>query len=48
MQQPDEKTLQELYSLFLQTYEKGKTKFEKLTFEFFRQIASSQSRISSC
>ncbi|MGA8137910.1 MAG: GNAT family N-acetyltransferase [Pseudomonas gingeri] len=39
VQQPDEATLQELYSLFLQTYEKGKTKFEKLTFEFFRQIA---------
>jgi len=39
VQQPDEETLQELYSLFLQTYEKGKTKFEKLTFEFFRQIA---------
>ncbi|MPQ70635.1 MULTISPECIES: GNAT family N-acetyltransferase [unclassified Pseudomonas] len=39
VQQPDEETLQALFSLFLQTYEKGKTKFEKLTYEFFQQIA---------
>lgn len=39
VQQPDEQALQALYGLFQQTYEKGKTKFEKLNIEFFRQIA---------
>ncbi len=40
MQKPDEKTLDEIFSLFWQTYEKGKTKFEKLNIGFFRLVAA--------
>jgi hypothetical protein len=40
IQRPDEATLEEIFGLFWQTYEKGKTKFERLTPEFFRQIAA--------
>ena len=39
VQRPDADTLAEIFALFWQTYEKGKTKFEKLNPEFFRQIA---------
>lgn len=39
IQRPDQKTLEEIFGLFLQTFEKGKTKFERLTPEFFRVIA---------
>ncbi len=39
VQQPDEATLKEIFNLFWQTYLKGKTKFERLTPEFFRLIA---------
>jgi hypothetical protein len=35
----DEATLKEVFGLFWQTYLKGKTKFERLTPEFFRLIA---------
>ncbi len=40
---PDETTLMEIFDLFWQTYLKGKTKFEKLTPEFFRLIAEQKS-----
>jgi hypothetical protein len=40
VQKPDDATLQEVFSLFWQTYEKGKTKFETLNIEFFRKIAA--------
>lgn len=36
---PDEKTLDEVFALFWQTYEKGKTKFEKLNRQFFSLVA---------
>jgi uncharacterized protein len=39
IQKPDEATRDEIFSLFWQTYEKGKMKFEKLNPEFFRQLA---------
>ena len=41
VQHPEEAVLAELFPLFWQTYEKGKTKFEKLNVEFYRQIAKS-------
>ena len=37
-QHPDDATLDEIWGLFRQTYEKGKTKFERFNIEFFRQI----------
>lgn len=37
---PDDKTLDEVFALFWQTYEKGKTKFEKLNRKFFSLIAN--------
>lgn len=37
---PDAETLAEIFGLFWQTYEKGTTKFEKLTFEFFERLAA--------
>ncbi|HEY9760382.1 MAG TPA: hypothetical protein V6C97_34810 [Oculatellaceae cyanobacterium] len=37
IQNPDENTLREIFSLFLQTYERGKTKFEKLDINYFRE-----------
>jgi hypothetical protein len=40
VQHPDPATLDELFALFLQTYRKGKTKFERLTPDFFRAIAA--------
>jgi hypothetical protein len=40
IQHPDPATLDELFALFLQTYNKGKTKFERLTPDFFRAIAA--------
>lgn len=36
---PDAKTLDDVFALFWQTYEKGKTKFEKLNRKFFSLIA---------
>ncbi|MDE2058130.1 MAG: GNAT family N-acetyltransferase [candidate division NC10 bacterium] len=38
VQHPDDATLDEIWGLFWQTYEKGKTKFERFNIEFFRQI----------
>jgi len=40
LQHPDPAILDEVFGLFWQTYEKGKTKFERLTPEFFRHIAA--------
>lgn len=40
LQHPDPATLEEVFALFWQTYEKGKTKFERLTPEFFRLMAA--------
>ena len=37
---PSESELEEMYALFWQTYLRGRTKFERLTPEFFRAIAS--------
>ena len=39
IQNPDEQTLNEVFALFWQTYEKGKTKFERLNKQFFALIA---------
>jgi hypothetical protein len=39
IQKPDADTLGEIFSLFWQTYEHGKTKFERLNLEFFRLIS---------
>lgn len=39
IQHPDEATMDEIFALFWQTYQKGRMKFETLTPEFFRQIA---------
>jgi hypothetical protein len=39
VQQPDGKTIDEIFGLFWQTYEHGKTKFEKLNRRFFEIIA---------
>jgi hypothetical protein len=38
VKRPDDAELAELFALFMQTYEKGKTKFEKLSIEFFAKI----------
>jgi hypothetical protein len=40
IQHPDPATLDEIFALFQQTYLKGKTKFERLTPDFFRAIAA--------
>jgi len=37
---PPESVLREIFALFWQTYERGKTKFERLTPEFFAAIAT--------
>jgi predicted N-acyltransferase len=39
VQNPDEQTINEIFSLFWQTYEHGKTKFERLNKLFFANIA---------
>jgi uncharacterized protein len=39
VQYPDERTIDEIFGLFLQTYERATTKFEKLTKEFFLQAS---------
>jgi len=39
IQYPDDVTLNEIFGLFWQTYLNGKTKFEKLTIQFFKNIA---------
>lgn len=36
---PSNDTIKELFSLYLQTFEKGKIKFEKLTLQYFEQAA---------
>jgi hypothetical protein len=40
IQNPDDKTLAEIFALFWQTYEKAPTKFERLTRAFFESIAA--------
>jgi hypothetical protein len=40
IQHPDEKTLEEIFALFSQTYEKAPTKFERLNRRFFAAIAA--------
>ena len=40
IQQPDSATLQEIFNLFWQTYEKGGTKFERLNYHFFELVAA--------
>ncbi len=39
IQNPDEATIDEIFALFWQTYEHGKTKFERLNKEFFALIS---------
>ncbi len=39
-QQPDKQTLDEIFALFWQTYEKGDTKFERLNRQFFDLLAA--------
>jgi predicted N-acyltransferase len=39
VQHPDAKTLDDIFSLFWQTYEKSATKFERLNRKFFEVIA---------
>jgi len=43
IQNPDPQTLEQIFGLFWQTYEKGKTKFEKLNPKFFQEIAKFES-----
>lgn len=38
-QRPDQRTREEIFALFMNTYHRGKTKFERLTPEFFSAIA---------
>jgi len=40
LQRPDPSLLDEIFALFEQTYQKGKTKFERLTPRFFQLIAA--------
>lgn len=40
LRQPDAHTLDEIFSLFWQTYSKGKTKFERLNLKFFDLVGS--------
>ena len=40
LQHPDAALREEIFTLFWQTYEKGKTKFERLTPQFFQHIAA--------
>lgn len=40
LQQPNSATMDEIFSLFWQTYEKGSTKFERLNRQFFDLIAA--------
>ncbi len=39
VQRPSQEVLDEIFALFWQTYEKGKTKFERLNIRFFQLIA---------
>jgi hypothetical protein len=39
IQYPEDSVVKEIFDLYWQTYQKGKTKFERLTPEFFRLIA---------
>ena len=38
VQRPSDRELAEIYGLFLQTYERGKTKFERLDLRFFERV----------
>lgn len=38
VERPSDREIEEIYALFLQTYEKGKTKFERLDLKFFKVI----------
>ena len=38
VQRPSDRELAEIFSLFMQTYERGKTKFERLDLRFFERI----------
>ena len=40
VQHPDEKTLDEIFALFWQTYQKSTTKFERLNRKFFKSVAT--------
>ncbi len=42
VKRPSDEEVTELFALFMQTYEKGKTKFEKLSVEFFKQIREAE------
>jgi hypothetical protein len=42
LQQPSGAVLEEIFALFWQTYQKGKTKFEQLTPKFFQHIAAEE------
>ena len=42
VQRPDAKTLDEIFGLFWQTYQKSTTKFERLNRKFFESIAAKQ------
>ena len=42
LQHPGAELLAEIFTLFWQTYEKGKTKFERLTPQFFQHIAAEE------
>jgi predicted N-acyltransferase len=45
VQRPDAKTLDDIFELFRQTYEKSATKFEKLNRKFFEVIAEKRATI---
>ncbi len=42
LQNPNAAVREEIFALFWQTYQKGKTKFEQLTPQFFQQIAAEE------
>jgi hypothetical protein len=42
VKRPTDEELAELFALFMQTYEKGKTKFEKLSIDFFVKIRETE------
>ena len=42
VKRPSDEELDQLFALFMQTYNKGKTKFERLSIEFFRRIRDTE------
>ncbi|MBU6450671.1 MAG: GNAT family N-acetyltransferase [Cyanobacteria bacterium REEB67] len=42
VKRPDDAELAELFALFMQTYDRGKTKFERLSIEFFEKIRDTE------